>query len=102
MAITVGAIAAAMVGVAGTKDAPSTKGLARSTDVVAMIMLVMAAAIAGYALLLYLQRERQLQHHTDEETFNIDDRGTRVIVGIITASLSAIFIISLIDFFMCL
>lgn len=42
------------------------QGLARSTDVVSMIMLVMAAAIAGYALLLYLQREQQLQHHTDE------------------------------------
>jgi len=37
-----------------------------------------------------------------QETFNVDDRGTRVIVGIITASLSAIFIISLVDFFMCL
>lgn len=31
-----------------------------------MIMLVMAAAIAAYALVLYLQRERQLEHHTDE------------------------------------
>ncbi len=45
------------------------QGLARSTDVVSMIMLVMAAAIAGYALLLYLQREQQLQHHTDEVRF---------------------------------
>lgn len=33
---------------------------------------------------------------------DLEHKGAWVIVGIITASLSAIFVISLIDFFMCL
>ena len=46
---------------------PSTaQGLARSTDVVAAIMLLMAAAIAGYAIFLYLQRSQKLELIGDE------------------------------------
>lgn len=42
------------------------QGLARSTDVVAAIMLLMAAAIAGYAIFLYLQRAQKLELIGDE------------------------------------
>jgi hypothetical protein len=42
------------------------QGIARSTDVVAAIMLLMAAAIAGYAIFLYLQRSKKLDLIGDE------------------------------------
>lgn len=128
------------------------QGLARSTDVVAAILLLMAAAIAGYALFLYLQRSKKLELIGDEvrgllgllhsravtanrpahagvgillflqvrahshavactlsayaalqeEEVDLEGKGAWAIVGVITLSLSAIFVISLVDFFMCL
>mmetsp|Transcript_6084 Transcript_6084/g.17418 ORF Transcript_6084/g.17418 Transcript_6084/m.17418 type:complete len:754 (-) Transcript_6084:271-2532(-) len=109
MSLTVGAIAAAIAGVSGTskthqgEHAAEKKGIERSEDVVALIMMVMAAAISAYALYVYLQRSKMLKEQVEEDAFVSDGkRGIQAIVIVIVGSLSAIFIISLIDFFLML
>lgn len=42
------------------------QGIERSEDVVALIMMVMAAAISAYALYVYLQRSRMLKESVEE------------------------------------
>lgn len=42
------------------------QGIERSEDVVALIMMVMAAAISAYALYVYLQRSKMLKEQVEE------------------------------------
>lgn len=106
MALTVGAIAAAIAGVSGDnkeptgKHAATKKGIDRSEDAIAMIMMVMAAAIVSYALRIYLQRSKMLTQEANDEDYMADRKGITAIVAIVVGSLSAILIIGIVDFFL--
>lgn len=49
-----------------TRYATCRQGIERSEDVVALIMMVMAASISGYALFAYLKRSKMLKDQVEE------------------------------------
>ncbi|EIE21857.1 hypothetical protein COCSUDRAFT_47964 [Coccomyxa subellipsoidea C-169] len=98
MAVTIGSIAAALLGFVGVAD--SSKHKAQATDylveTIALILLPVAVLMCAYALTVFIWRARAI---SKKQVGHIDDRfGPLGLAGVVVLALSAILIISIVDF----
>jgi uncharacterized membrane protein YidH (DUF202 family) len=94
MALTIGSIAAAMIGVSASSGSTKTAA-SDQVGLIALILLPVALFITGYALLVYHWRTEAIAQKTD--LYYDDRRGPFALTIIITAALSSIFLLSLAD-----
>ncbi|KAK9918747.1 hypothetical protein WJX75_006519 [Coccomyxa subellipsoidea] len=98
MAVTIGSIAAALLGFVGVAD--SSKHKAQATDylveTIALILLPVAVMMCAYALTVFIWRARAI---SKKQVGHIDDRfGPLGLAGVVVLALTAILIISIVDF----
>ncbi|CAL8471696.1 g11238 [Coccomyxa elongata] len=98
MAVTIGSIAAALLGFVGVAD--SSKHKQQATDylveTIALILLPVAVLMCAYALTVFIWRARAI---AKKQVGYIDDRfGPLGLAAVVVLALTAILIISVIDF----
>eukprot|EP01025_Chloroclados_australasicus_P001127 TRINITY_DN103366_c0_g1_i1.p1 TRINITY_DN103366_c0_g1~~TRINITY_DN103366_c0_g1_i1.p1 ORF type:complete len:271 (-),score=22.62 TRINITY_DN103366_c0_g1_i1:275-1087(-) len=97
MAVTIGAIAAALLGYAASVSSDKQYGLPsiHIVEVISLILLPVAVIMTGYALMTYVWRGRRIML---KQAQVIDDRvGPTVLALIVVMALLAIFVVSLVD-----
>jgi uncharacterized membrane protein YidH (DUF202 family) len=102
MAITIGAIAAALLAFAsGTKkaraDDPVHLVSKYMVEIIALTLLPLAAFIAAYALLVFTWRNSQIK--LKQSAYIDDRRGPLLLVGLVATALSLILVVGLVDFY---
>lgn len=96
MSLTMGSIAAAMVGF----ETSSSSRQLTETNLIAAVLLPVAILMSGYALLVFHWRSQAIRHKT--ELYYDDRRGPLALTVIVVSALSAIFLISIVDLFAAL
>ncbi|KAG2429574.1 hypothetical protein HXX76_010809 [Chlamydomonas incerta] len=102
MAVTLGSVSAALLGfAAGTDDdSESTGGAAISrhlVELIALILLPLGVAMCGYALYVFMWRATNI---AKKRAVHFDDRvGPLALCGAVVVALTAITLLSLVDFF---
>lgn len=100
MAITISAISCALLAFAATapkKSDPMHKVSRNLVEIIALLLLPLAVFIVGYALIVFQWRNSQIAM---KQAAYIDDRkGPLLLAGLVVGALSAIFIVSLVDFY---
>jgi SPX domain protein involved in polyphosphate accumulation/uncharacterized membrane protein YidH (DUF202 family) len=101
MAVTIGSIAAALLGFAGAEAAKAAKAgaagahAARFVEVIALLLLPVSVLMCAYALFVFVWRSRAIAR---KQVGYIDDRyGPLGLAAVVVAALSAILLVSLID-----
>eukprot|EP01023_Acetabularia_acetabulum_P006602 TRINITY_DN12741_c0_g2_i9.p1 TRINITY_DN12741_c0_g2~~TRINITY_DN12741_c0_g2_i9.p1 ORF type:complete len:240 (+),score=49.95 TRINITY_DN12741_c0_g2_i9:127-846(+) len=97
MAITVGSIAAALLGFSASTASDKQFGMQSHhlVEVICMILLPVAVLMTVYALITFVWRGRRIMK---KEADTIDDRvGPLVLALVVVAALSAILILSILD-----
>ncbi|KAK9807603.1 hypothetical protein WJX72_003876 [[Myrmecia] bisecta] len=100
MAVTIGSIASALLGFAGTASRsdvkPSKKAADHLVETIALILLPVAVLMVGYAMFVFVVRGRQIAR---KQVGYIDDRfGPYGLAAVVTSALTAILVLSLVDF----
>jgi uncharacterized membrane protein YidH (DUF202 family) len=99
MAVTVGTISAALLGFSGTAERShksSYQGSEHIVEVIALILLPVAILMCAYALVVYVWRAKAI---TRKQVGYIDDpRGPLGLAAVVITALSAILILSIVDF----
>ena len=105
MAVTIGSIAAALLGFAGSPAAaqhggggggPSHSSAAVLVEVIALILLPVAVLMCAYALVVFVWRSKAI---AKKQVGYIDDRfGPLALSWVVIAALSAILVVSMVDF----
>lgn len=96
MSITLGSIAAALLGFSTAASTDPTAGLSRHlVEVIALIMLPLAVGMCGYALMTFVWRAQNI---AKKRPTGFDDRvGPLCLCIAVVVALSAIFIVSIVD-----
>ena len=101
MAVTIGSIAAALLGFAGAEAAKAAKAgaagahAARLVEVIALLLLPVAVLMCAYALFVFVWRSRAISR---KQIGYIDDRyGPLGLAAVVVTALTAILIVSLVD-----
>ena len=101
MAVTIGSIAAALLGFAGAEAAKAAKTgaagahAARLVEVIALLLLPVAVLMCAYALFVFVWRSRAISR---KQVGYIDDRyGPLGLAAVVVTALSAILVVSLLD-----
>ena len=98
MAVTIGSIAAALLGFAGSPSAHGSgaHSAAVLVEVIALILLPVAVLMCAYALVVFVWRSKAI---AKKQVGYIDDRfGPLALSWVVIAALSAILIVSMVDF----
>jgi uncharacterized membrane protein YidH (DUF202 family) len=98
MAVTLGAIAAALLAFAATaaRSRSPARALSRGlVEFIALLLLPLACLIAAYAVVVFLWRNAQIARR--EAAYIDDRRGPLLLAGAVTATLSAIFVAACLD-----
>ena len=98
MAVTIGSIAAALLGFAGSPSAHGSGGSSAAVlvEVIALILLPVAVLMCAYALVVFVWRSKAI---AKKQVGYIDDRfGPLALSWVVVAALSAILIVSMVDF----
>jgi SPX domain protein involved in polyphosphate accumulation/uncharacterized membrane protein YidH (DUF202 family) len=98
MAVTLGAIAAALLAFAATAARPRSPARAASrglVEFIALLLLPLACLVAAYAVVVFLWRNAQIARR--EAAYIDDRRGPLLLAGAVTAALSAIFVAACLD-----
>ena len=98
MAVTIGPIAAALLGFAGSPGAKGSGGSSAAVlvEVIALILLPVAVLMCAYALIVFVWRSKAI---AKKQVGYIDDRfGPLALSWVVVAALSAILIVSMVDF----
>lgn len=66
-------------------------------EIISLLLLPLAVFIVGYALLVFIWRNSQIA--LKQASYIDDRRGPLLLAGLVTSALSAIFILSLVDFY---
>lgn len=99
MAVTIGTIAAALLGFSGTasrSDKPSYGGSDHTVEIIAAILLPVAIVMCVYALTVFIWRSKAI---SKKQVGYIDDpRGPLGLAGVVVLALTAILILEVLDF----
>lgn len=101
MAVTIGSIAAALLGFAGSPSAHGggsshARSAAVLVEVIALILLPVAVLMCAYALVVFIWRSKAI---AKKQVGYIDDRfGPLALSWVVVVALSAILIVSMVDF----
>lgn len=95
MAVTIGSIAAALLGFAATTEDPSEAAKARSVTVISLILLPLAVCMCAYALFTFLWRSSLISR---KRVGHFDDRvGPMGLATAVVLALSAILVLGLVE-----
>jgi uncharacterized membrane protein YidH (DUF202 family) len=98
MAVTVGSIAAALIGFAGSEAARGSKAGSRASllvEIIALILLPVSVLMVAYALAVFVWRSKAIGRR---QVGYIDDRrGPLGLAAVVITALTSILIVSLVD-----
>lgn len=99
MAVTIGTIAAALLGFSGSAqrtDKPSYEGSDHTVEIIAAILLPVAILMCVYSLTVFIWRSKAI---SKKQVGYIDDpRGPLGLAGVVVLALTAILILEILDF----
>ncbi|KAA6417636.1 MAG: vacuolar transport chaperone [Trebouxia sp. A1-2] len=99
MAVTIGTIAAALLGFSGSAqrtDKPSYEGSDHTVEIIAAILLPVAILMCVYSLTVFIWRSKAI---SKKQVGYIDDpRGPLGLAGVVVLALTAILILEVLDF----